>query len=86
MRVNKISIKDKVEFVDNLGELCIGEVKARCAGRSCFEVKDITPDGKEVWKQVKGGGMYKEKIVNGFYGEVFKIKAKDIKRIISSAR
>jgi len=85
MRVNKISIDDKVEFVDNLGNLCIGKVKARCGGRSCFEVKDVTPDGEEIWRQKKGGGMFKEQFINGYRGEVFNIKAKDIQRIISSS-
>ena len=36
MRVNKISIGDVVEFIDNLGGECIGKVISRCDGRSCF--------------------------------------------------
>jgi len=82
MRVNQISVNDKVEYVDNLGELCVGKVICRCGGKSCFEVKDMTPDLPEEWRQIPGGGAYQIDRVNHFRGEIFQIKAKDIKRII----
>ena len=82
MRVNKISIGDVVEFIDNLGGECIGKVISRCPGRSCFELRDVTPDGKEEWHQKRGGGAWKSQYVNGYRGEVFKIKAKDIKKVV----
>ena len=56
---------------------------ARCGGKSCFEIKDTTPDKSERWIQKPGGGTYKEKIVNGYRGEIFNIKARDIKEILS---
>lgn len=85
MRLNEISIGDKVEFLDNLGDLCIGLVMCRCSGRSCFELKDITPDLPERWIEKPGGGAYQIDRVNGFYGEIFKVMARDIKRVLVSS-
>lgn len=81
MRVNKIHIGQEV-MVDDGIEVWRGKVMEKCPGRSCFQVKDINPDGKEIWHQKKAGGIWREKYVNGFFGEVIKVKAKQIIEIV----
>ena len=85
MRVNKIKIGQEV-MVDDGVEIWRGKVLEKCAGRSCFQVKDITPDGKEIWHQKKGGGLWKEKYINGFFGEVTNVKAKQIIEIVKDIK
>jgi len=81
VRVNKIHIGQEV-MVDDGIEVWRGKVMKKCPGRSCFQVKDINPDGKEIWHEKKGGGIWREKYVNGFFGEVMNIKAKQIIEIV----
>ena len=81
MRVNKIKAGQEV-MVDDGIEIWRGKVIDRCPGRSCFQVKDINPNGEEIWHEKKGGGAYKTQYVNGFFGEVTNVKAKQIIEIV----
>ena len=81
MRVNKIKAGQEV-MVDDGIEIWRGKVIDKCAGRSCFQVKDINPNGEEIWHEKKGGGAWKEQYINGFFGEVTNVKAKQIIEIV----
>tara|TARA_R110000824_G_scaffold33981_6_gene108521 strand:+ start:2392 stop:2649 length:258 start_codon:yes stop_codon:yes gene_type:complete len=81
MRVNKIHIGQEV-MVDDGIEIWRGKVMKKCDGRSCFQVKDINPNGEEIWHEKKGGGAWKEQYINGFFGEVTTVKAKQIIEIV----
>jgi hypothetical protein len=81
MRVSKLSIGDEVKVRDKVGDW-IGKIISKCPGKSCFNIRDANPDGKEIWHQVKGGGARKEQYINGYRGEMFQVKARDVIEIV----
>tara|TARA_A100001037_G_C15011099_1_gene571740 strand:+ start:720 stop:983 length:264 start_codon:yes stop_codon:yes gene_type:complete len=46
--------------------------------RTKLIMEDVTPDGKEEWKEKKGGGAYKTQYVNGFRGERSEVVRKQL--------
>tara|TARA_Y100000814_G_scaffold293633_1_gene276290 strand:+ start:11289 stop:11552 length:264 start_codon:yes stop_codon:yes gene_type:complete len=71
MRKPKFQEGDKVAHVKDGGvyEICSIE---RDKSKTIYSCKDVTPNGEPIWHEKKGGGVWVERFVNGFYGEIFK--------------